>query len=234
MKTAALSVLFLTISLCTLAASDSTALVGQPSIFWINGQWQTWNTGAWTPYGHKPAAKSDKSDQERRGNGGHLNQPAPIRRTQRAVTGKSDRLHSARDSEPGPAQGLPIGAPNVAIGKPNVAIGKPTTGIGQPMIGLGQPTIGIGQSTTGIGQTTIGIGQPMKGLGQTTIGIGKLTIGIGQPTSGVGPPTIGIGQPTIGIGKPAIGIGRPEPQKPQPLSRNSRPEISERTKNPQF
>jgi hypothetical protein len=215
MKTAVLSVLLLTISLCTRAASDSNAPISQPSIFWIHGQWQTWNNGAWTPYARRPAAKSDKPDHESRGKTVDSNQPARTRPMHGATTGKSDGLHSTKDSKPGRPQGLPIGAPNVVIGRPNGAIGQPTIGIGQPMIGVGQPTIGIGQSTTGIGQTTIGIGQPMTGPGKTTIGTGQPTIGIGRPTIGIGQPTIGIGQPTIAIGKPVIGIGkRSETQKP--------------------
>jgi hypothetical protein len=185
MKPAVLTLFRLTISLCTLEASGSTTPVGQPSVFWIDGEWQTWNNGAWRPYGQKPAIRSDKPDHER---GGYSNQPARIRPMHRATTGKSDGLHPTRNSAPGSAQSLPIGAPNLAIGKPNVAIGQPTIGIGLPMIGLGQPTIGIGQSTIGIGQTTIGIGQPMTGFGQTTIGIGQPTIGLGQPTIGIGQP----------------------------------------------
>src|SRR5260370_23097422 len=30
---------------------EASVVIGQPSIFWHNGQWQTYHDGVWTPYG---------------------------------------------------------------------------------------------------------------------------------------------------------------------------------------
>jgi hypothetical protein len=243
MKTAVFLILILSISPWCRAASDQNTSVGQPSVFWIDGQWQTWNHGAWTSYGQKPTTKIEKPARDRRTaaeNADKASDPTRIRRAPKMALAKPGSVQSGLDSEATPGQqGLPPGPPNLAIGQPNLAIGQPTIGIGQPTIGIGQPTIGIGQptigigqSTTAIGQTTIGIGQPAPGIGQTTIGIGQPTIGIGQPTIGIGQPTIGIGQPTIGIGKPNIGIGKHcESQTPKPVPHAHKVPITEKAKD---
>jgi len=243
MKTAALLTFILSTTICCLGASEQSTPVGQPSIFWVDGQWQTWNNGAWTPYGQKPTTKIDKPTRERRTigeNPDRASDSARIRRAPKIGLAKPGSAQSGLDSEvPSGQQGLPPGPPNLAIGQPNVAIGQPTIGIGQPTIGIGQPTIGIGQptigigqSTTAIGQTTIGIGQPAPAMGQTTIGIGQTTIGIGRPTIGIGQPTIGIGQPTIRIGKPKIGIGKQsESQTPKPVPHAHKAPVTERLKD---
>jgi hypothetical protein len=196
MKTIMLSALIIALSIYCGAASDTTGVVTQPSIFWHEGQWQTWNNGVWTPYGQKPTTTAENVSDELKRSGSHSNQPLDSerkRRTQRAALSNSGVAHLRNKTQPASAQGLPIGPPNLEIGKPNV-------GVGQTTIGIGQPTIGIGRPSTGIGQTTIGIGQPATGIGQTTIGIGQATTGIGRRTIGIGQPTIGIGQPNGGVG----------------------------------
>jgi hypothetical protein len=168
---------FLLVSVCCRVASasdaSSTHPIGQPSIFWHEGQWQTWNNGVWTPYGQKQKTG-----------------PAPVGKLTEATVQPSGRGRGIDKSTIG------MGQPNTAIGKPMWGIGQPTIGVGQPSGGLGQPTIGIGQPAPGIGRSTVAIGQPTTGIGQPAIGIGKPTIGIGRPTIGMGKPTIGIGKQT--------------------------------------
>jgi len=194
-------------------SSDAPVVIGQPTIFWHNGQWQTYKDGVWTPYGQETAAPAEPRDQ------GALDPRGSALAGRDTVRpefhpSRYHRPHRKGESNAGAAtqMGQSIGGPNVSIGQTTIGIGQPNVGIGQrngigqTTIGIGQPTIGIGQPNVAIGQTTIGIGQPNGGIGQPN-GIGQTTIGIGQPNATLGQPNR-IGQTTIGIGQTTIGIGR--------------------------
>ena len=128
---------------------ENRVVIGQPSIFWHNGEWQTYKEGVWKPYG-KPASNAFSQAPSKEG---AVHQGGVVRR--------DERERSARASR-GSITG--IGSTTIGIGQPN--------GIGQSTVGIGKPNVGIGRNNTGIGQPNIGIGQP-NGIGQTTIGIGK-------------------------------------------------------------
>jgi hypothetical protein len=38
--------------------AETRVVIGQPSIFWHNGEWQTYNDGVWTPYGQRVSSTS--------------------------------------------------------------------------------------------------------------------------------------------------------------------------------
>src|SRR5512133_116357 len=164
-------------SLCAYSAfADDRVVIGQPSVFWHNGQWQTWKDGVWTPYGQAVKKATEPA---------MLTAPNQLRehRTDAGVmrpqvrSGSNLRAHR----QPGLGSGASIGGQRPA--GDNAA--RPTAGIAQNPIAIGPNNLGIGQPN-GIGQPTIGIGQPNIGIGQTTIGIGQSTIGIGQPNIRLG------------------------------------------------
>ena len=134
------------------------ALIGQPSIFWRNNEWQTFQNGKWAPY-----FKSQNND----------------------LTRQSD-LGPTPGSEIAPPN-IGIGRPNGQIGERTIGIGRPNVQMGQPNAQIGKTTIGIGRPNVQMGQNTIRIGQPNT-IGQTTIGIGQPNVAIGQPTIGIGKP----------------------------------------------
>lgn len=190
MKWLVLAVAFATINIWCHADTEQV-VIGQPTIFWHEGEWQTYKDGVWTPY-------SKSADQARKGTDSKKQEGR----------GRVARSRQQKSTEP---QNVIIGDDStLVLGQPNIGIGQPNVGIGERN-GIGQTTIGIGQPTIGIGQTTIGIGQPNMGIGQTTIGIGK-------PNTGIGQTTIGIGQRTVGIGKPNTFFPQPgaEPQRERP------------------
>jgi len=155
---------------------EARVVIGQPSIFWHNGQWQTYNDGVWTPYGKVVSNRSvQPRDNEDAAHSGPTIQDLGVAR--RAALRKSANLRRGSDG---------IGTTTIGVGQSN-AIGQSTSGIGQPNAGIGQPN--------GIGKATIGIGKPNVSIGRSTISIGQPNIGIGRPNA--------IGQTTIGIGKPA-------------------------------
>jgi len=165
--------------------------IGQPSIFWHNGEWQTYKDGVWTSYG-KPVTNRFAETRSKEG-------------TAHSGPGRGDFGVASRAA----AQGKPAslrGESNVGIGKTTIVLGQPN-GIGQVTGGMGHPNVGIGRNNIAIGQPNVGIGQP-NGIGQTTIGIGKPNVGIGRNTTGIGQSNVGIGQPN-GIGQTTIGIGKP-------------------------
>jgi hypothetical protein len=178
------------------AGGQAPIVIGQPSIFWHNGEWQTYKDGGWTPY---RKSGSDRSSQSRLKEGtaysGHRGDKGT---TWREGLGRSAGLRHGFNSGIGTTT-IGIGQPN-GIGQSARGMGEPNVGIGRRTIGIGQPNVAIGQRN-GIGQTTIGIGQPNVAIGQPN-GIGQTTIGIGKPNAGIGQPN-SIGQTTIGIGKPA-------------------------------
>jgi hypothetical protein len=215
---------------CRGAQASGYTPILQPSIFWHNNQWETYENGEWVPY--RGSANNNPVEPEPEPEviaeepqtpdmvdtniyvppygWGFIGAPVfnhPHRRHVRPHV----RMEHRR-----PQTG--IGRPNAGIGQPNVGIGRPTIGIGKPNVGMGQPTIGIGKPNAGIGQPTIGIGQPNGGIGRPNAGVGQATIGIGQPNAGVGQQTIGVGQPNVGVGQPNAGVGRPTIGIGQPMS----------------
>jgi hypothetical protein len=219
------------------ASDNAAAPIGQPTIFWHDNEWQTYENGVWRPYGRKPVEPlaGDQADSEEIPQAPVFPEDAPsfepgadmfiIRGGHNRHSGAQDRRHRSNHNNHNhpfhserPRSALErfrnqespaagMGAPNVFIGQPNIGIGQPTIGIGQPTIGIGQPTIGIGQPTIGIGQPTIGIGQPTIGIGQPTIGIGQRN-GIGANSTVIGAPNTSIGQPNVVIGRTTIEMGR--------------------------
>jgi len=199
------------------ANADPPVPIGQPTVFWHNGEWQTYKDGVWSPY----------HDENRRVEAPAATEPAPEMAPEQGDAPEepimypyygggivnSGRFHRRHRHRPRPTPYAqvpdPSGLPTVGIGQTTIGIGPQQPGLGQTTIGmgpqqpgLGQTTIGIGPQQPGIGQTTIGMGPQQPGLGQTTIGIGPQPPGIGQTTIGVGPQQPGIGQTTIGIGQP--------------------------------
>lgn len=163
-------------------AGEASEPIGQPSIFWHNGEWQTYKNGVWTPY-------TRSANPSETGSGAN--------RPETAVGG----------AKPSPDNSQGAAASSGAIGERNVQMGQPTIGIGRNNTGLSQNPIGIGGNNTGIGPNNMGIGQNNTGIGRTTIGIGQNNGGIGQTTIGIGKPTIGIGERN-GMGETTIGIGK--------------------------
>jgi hypothetical protein len=179
--------------------------VTQPSIFWRNGEWQTFHNGEWRPYrGEKAETESGAME------GTH--QAGTTHQTGSAVGRAGSEKRSMANHHTKTAAALStktvgnIGQRTIGIGQNTIAIGENNTGIGQRTIGIGQNTIGIGENNTSIGQTTIGMGQNTIAIGQNNTSIGQRTIGIGQPNSGFGERN-GMGQTTIGIGQPMGGMG---------------------------
>lgn len=166
-------------------AADAPVAVGQPSVFWHEGEWQTYKDGVWTPYFRKVDSSRF--------------QPGPSGvATTRPTAGIGQTT-------------IGIGQPQGRIGRPNTQIGQTTIGIAQPNGQIGSTTIGIGKPQGQLGQTTIGIGQPNRQIGQTTIGIGRPQGQIGQTTIGIGKPQGQMSQTTIGIGQPNVA---PAPLRP--------------------
>jgi hypothetical protein len=165
MKTKIFSLLVVVASLHCRADSrlaQTNVFIGQPSIFWLNGQWQTYNDGVWTPYGQpvsshpaRPHSKEGKAD-----SGPGIGDPGIVRDAGRR---KSTGLSGESNARTGPT--------TIGISQSN-GIGQSTGGIGKPNVGIGRNAIGIGKPSLSIGGSTNGIGQP-NGISQTTIGIGK-------------------------------------------------------------
>lgn len=182
------------------AVQPDQVIIGQPTIFWHNGEWQTYKDGVWTPYHRRKAAPEHPK-------------AAPQAKARRQKAWRSATI-----------------TPTAGIGQNPTTIGQQPGGLGQPTIGIGHTTIGIGQPNAGIGQPTIGIGRPNAGIGRPNIavgrpqGIGQPTIGIGQPSTDIGPPNFGVGRPqaakrqdTVEVRKPAESSSREsgDPRRPR-------------------
>jgi hypothetical protein len=152
-------------------SGDNRSVISQPTYFWRDGQWQTYQNGQWTPYGRRHSAPL----QHRR-----LSDPLPD--VNNGAANNLGQRHGIGQPNTG------IGRPPGGLGQPGPTLGQPAPGLGRPPNGLGQPPTGLGQPPTGLGRNTIGIGQPSGGLGRPSGGIGQTTIGIGQPTIGIGQP----------------------------------------------
>lgn len=140
--------------------SDSTQVVGQPSVFWHNGEWQTYKNGVWTPYGQK-ANEPVVLQQRVAGDWivlGNTNSAGDSSGKQ-AIERTPVRRHILRTRGTG-AQTEKAENANTLSASPQLGSAQST----QPNISIGQNTVGIGQRN-GIGQTTIGIGQPNTGIG---------------------------------------------------------------------
>ena len=184
--------------------------IGKPTIFWRNGEWQTYKDGKWLPYFE--VLRQEEA----------ARQPVIV-----------------PEPEPEPAPEVPIEQPT-DVGIPVYGGGYGywfwdpffqrqrfkhfrDHRHNEHAKGSGQTGTKPG-TTTGIGQTTIGIGQQNGGIGRPTIGIGQQTPGIGQTTIGIGKPTIGIGQQAGGIGRPLFApapapVPAPVVQHQQPTER---------------
>jgi hypothetical protein len=198
---------------CRGAQASGYTPILQPSIFWHNNQWETYENGEWVPY-----------------RGSANNSPVEPEPEPEVIPEESQTPDMVDTNIYYPPYGWGfIGAPvfnhtHRRFVRPHVRTEhrRPQTGIGQPNVGIGRPTIGIGKPNAGIGQPTIGIGKPNLGIGQPTIGIGQPNGGIGRPNAGIGQPTIGIGQPNVGVGQPNAGPGRPTIGIGQPMSGHPR------------
>src|SRR2546429_391139 len=149
MNTRIFALLIVIASLSCLAAQPGVgvAAIGQPSIFWHNGEWQTYKDGVWTPYG-----QAERSHSSRPGNEKVDAASGSLRIGILRNSGREKSIHRSGESNPG------IGQTTIGIGQPN--------GIGQTTGAIGQPNVGIGRTTIGIGQPNVGIGQP-NGIGRT-------------------------------------------------------------------
>ena len=179
---------------------DDPVVIGQPTIFWHNAEWQTCENGVWAPYGKisSHAGALSKSPVQ---NGDHS-----------AFRPRPGRLHAQTGTPTGS-----LGEPNIGIGQTTGALGPPNLAIGQPS-GIGQTTIGMGRPNGAMGRTTIGIGRAGGGIGHSSGGLGPPNLGVGQP-GGIGKPTIGIGAPNGNMGQTTIGIGQPNGGIGKPVSR---------------
>jgi hypothetical protein len=203
MKTRVTLLLVMAGGLCCWSADTSRSgapvFIGQPTVYWVNGEWQTWKDGVWTPYGQK-ADQSGRTAGESISRGEHDHGDVRPQNTQ-SRRGRHQNYPGGDNGSAGAETGRSYDRadqPNIAIGETTIRMGRPNVAIGQPN-GIGQPNAGLGQQNTSIGQTTIGSGQQNEGMGQPN-GMGRTTIGIGRPNTGIGQPH-GIGQPAIGIGK---------------------------------
>jgi hypothetical protein len=208
---------------CRGAEATGYTPILQPSIFWHNNQWQTYENGEWVTYrGSANNNVAIESEPEQTVipeepqtpdmvdtniyyptyGWGFIGAPALY---------PPHRFHHTR-KHVRPEHRKPeasIGQPNTGISQPNVGVGQTAIGIGRPNTGIVQPTVGIGKPHAGIGQPRIGIGQPNGGIGRPNAGMGQPTIGIGQPNAGLGQPNVSVGQPNSGVGRTTIGIGQP-------------------------
>jgi hypothetical protein len=198
------------------ASEPSAASLGKPTVFWHDGQWETFVNGQWQSY-YAPAQQQPASFEP---------QVVPVYvPTPFYPTNDSDysdwyyypslgyggrRPHRFRDHDRAHRGGSSVPASQVA------GLGQTTIGIGQPNGGIGQPNVGIGQTTIGIGQTTIGIGQPMGTVGRRNVELGRNNTTPGQTT-------IGIGQPNNTIPQPATAAPAAHP----PAQHHSHPSHSE-------
>ncbi|HEV2393410.1 MAG TPA: hypothetical protein VG146_13745 [Verrucomicrobiae bacterium] len=165
LRLSVLAAIFVLGSSASRAGSEQSTIIGQPTVFWHDNQWQTYQNGIWVPYSPfvngptdiaAPVAVSDS-------------QPDNTAGGIRPLFGTGQR----RLRNHGAWQGW-TGSQQTQGTRPlsNVAIGQSMIGIGQSTIGIGQSTIGIGQSTIGIGQSTVGLGRPYLGIGRPG-GLGK-------------------------------------------------------------
>jgi hypothetical protein len=161
---------FLLLLLGTMIAHGQTTneqgliLVGQPSIFWRNGEWQTYKEGRWIRYVPPQSAVSEQtaSAQNR-----VYPQAAP---EEMAPLGEQEQPAPYYDSTFGPSPwvyavpgGYGYGFGSAGPRRHRIPHGnsqQPTHRNSQSAQAVDRSRIGIGQNTTGIGQPTIGIGQP--------------------------------------------------------------------------
>lgn len=162
--------LLIVLSLASTGSAWAYEIIGQPSIFWREGEWQVYKDGHWIPYAESKARPASAPAQAET-----LEVPVATP-TPLTDTNSYPYYYDGGYSYAVPLWGgfrghrhglhrkigqthTPQNLNNRSIGN----IGRTTIGIGQPTIGIGQPTIGIGQPTIGIGQPTIRIG-PQSGI----------------------------------------------------------------------
>jgi hypothetical protein len=195
------------ITLCTAAEQEHSGYVpvGQPTIFWRNGEWQTYRDGKWVPYfewlRQEEAAR----------------QPVVMPEPEPVPVPEDLPVEQASD------MGFPVygGGYGYWFWDPFLQRQRFKQFRDHRRNQHTKDTPAQGRTivpTAGIGQTTIGIGQQNRRIGQPTIGIGQQSPSIGQPTIGIGKPTIGIGQPAGAIGRPLFS---PAPSPPTVLQHQS-------------
>jgi hypothetical protein len=173
--------IFIALSIAALQVQAEYTVIGQPSVFWREGEWQVYQDGKWIPYAATKAVPQAEPQ--------IVSEPEPTvaPEPEPAVTNGVNEVYyywgyGYPPFYPGPHRPHFDGGPR----EHKRAFRNPADKADKPVGGLGRTTIGIGKQSGGIGQTTIGIGQQNGGIGKTTIGIGQPTIGIGKPTIGIG------------------------------------------------
>jgi hypothetical protein len=167
------------------ADTDTPVAIGQPTVFWHNGQWQTYKDGVWRPYHdekrqeEEPVAMQPEMAPE---------QVPPPEEPGMYPPYFVDGIYVGGGGHNRRRHHRPRPTPYGQAGQPVGGLGQTTIGIGPQQPGLGQTTIGIGPQTPGIGQTTIGMGPQQPGLGQTTIGIGQPATASASQTKPAAPP----------------------------------------------
>lgn len=160
---ALLPILFLAALIFAVPSASAYEIVGQPSIFWRDGEWQVYKDGHWVPYAGStlpqaqpvqaepvyipvPAPEAPITDtnayypDDGYGYGYSYGFPLWNSGGHRHINRNATHRRSIRTHPP-------VDLNNRSIGN----IGRTTIGIGQPTIGIGQPTIGIGQQSGTIG-----------------------------------------------------------------------------------
>src|SRR5258708_30071300 len=134
---------------CRGAEASGYQPILQPSIFWHDNQWETYENGQWVPY--RGSANNTLVESE----------PEMIPEEPQTPDMVDTNIYV-----PPYGWGF-IEAPAFNHAhrrhvRPHVRteLRRPHTGIGQPKAGIAQPNLGIGQPTTGIGNPNGGTGQP--------------------------------------------------------------------------
>src|SRR6267142_813384 len=112
MKSKILLATFVLLTVCSMAQATTQscpAPIGQPTIFWRNSQWETFQHGQWTPY-RAPGSPLIRESNPGPAFGIGLGQP-----------------------------NVAIGQPNGGLGKPNFGIGQPNVGLGRNNFEIGRP-----------------------------------------------------------------------------------------------
>lgn len=158
------------------ADSDNRIVIGQPTVFWHNGEWQTYRDGIWEPY-HDPA-RSAAAEAEA--------EPEPM----------PEAAGAAENGVPYSPYVIVGGGP--WGGRYHGFHHRPRRN-GRPPARPVQP---IGPANTAIGPANHHISPVGHAIGPTPIGIGQTPVGVRPPRAGSNPPSLSSGQTTIGGGRP--------------------------------
>ncbi len=181
---------------CRAAEAEHSGYVaiGQPTIFWRNGEWQTYKDGRWVPY-FESLRQDEAAKEAAAREAATMPEPEPVLVPEQPPI---DQPPDMGVSVYGGGYGYFFWDPffqrrHFGHGRDrdhrrNVHDKSASAQAATPAAGIGQTTIGIGQQNGGIGRPTIGIGPQRPSIGQPTAAIGKPTIGIGQPAGAIGRP----------------------------------------------